>query len=81
MGVKLDCSMNSSYIRILRIPYPVSMGQREESDNDLGKFTGSNLIYIQYIIIEYISYGFKIFFKSLKNKIKHFQAVFRQGCS
>ena len=41
MGVKLDCNMNSIYIQILRIPYSVSMGQREELDNDLGMLASS----------------------------------------
>ena len=42
MGVKLNCSMNNNYTKILRIPYPVSMGQREESDNDLGMLVSVN---------------------------------------
>ena len=35
-------SISTVNIRILRIPYPVSMGQREESDNDLGMLASVN---------------------------------------
>ena len=35
-------SISTVNIRILRIPYPVSMGQREELDNDLGMLASVN---------------------------------------
>ena len=35
-------SISNVNILILRIPYPVFMGQREESDNDLGMLASVN---------------------------------------
>ena len=35
-------SISTVNILILRIPYSVSMGQRKESDNDLGRLASVN---------------------------------------